>query len=95
MRRLFGDFDICIFPIGAYSPAFLMQASHTNPEEALQAFTDLNGNVFIPMHYGTFDLSDEPPGEPIIRLRKSANELEISDKIKELAVGEMYLLSDF
>ena len=60
IRQLFGDIDICLLPIGAYSPAFLMQREHTNPEEAVQAFSDLGGKLFIPMHYGTYDLSNEP-----------------------------------
>jgi L-ascorbate metabolism protein UlaG (beta-lactamase superfamily) len=92
IRQLFGDIDVCLFPIGAYSPAFMMQNSHTNPEEALQAFSDLGGKLFIPTHYGTYDLSDEPLGEPIKRLRQRAAEKGIEHQIKELAVGEKFLL---
>ena len=92
IRQLFGEIDICLLPIGAYAPAFLMQREHTNPEEALQAFSDLGGKLFIPMHYGTYDISDEPLGEPITRLRKNAIEKGIEYQIKELAVGEKYLI---
>ena len=52
-------------PIGAYKPTYMMKASHTSPEEAFQAFCDLGADKFVPMHYGTYDLSDEPIGEPI------------------------------
>jgi len=90
IRQLFGDIDICLLPIGAYSPAFLMQREHTNPEEAVQAFSDLGGKLFIPMHYGTYDLSNEPLGEPIVRLRQRAIEKGVENQIKELSVGEKF-----
>ncbi len=63
-----------------------------NPEEAMHAFHDLNGKFFIPMYYGIFDLSDEPLGEPIKRLRVIALNSEQINKITELSVGEKYYL---
>lgn len=94
IQDLFKDIDICILPIGAYSPEFMMKSSHMNPEEAIKAFQDLNGKVFIPMHYGTFDLSDEPFGEPIKRLRTAASDNGIINKIQELSIGEKYYLNN-
>lgn len=52
-------------PIGAYKPNFMMKSSHTSPEEAIQAFHDLGAKKFVPMHYATYDLSDEPLSEPM------------------------------
>lgn len=92
INDLFGDIDICILPIGAYSPDFIMASSHMNPEEAIKAFNDLGGKVFLPMHYGTFDLSDEPLGEPIKRLWFSAQENNFTSSIRELMLGEKYLI---
>ncbi|MDR2905201.1 MAG: MBL fold metallo-hydrolase [Helicobacteraceae bacterium] len=94
IQNLFGDIDVCLLPIGAYSPQWFMSESHTNPEEAAQIFLDLGGKVLIPMHYGTYDLSDEPPSEPIKRLRKYAVEKEITHKVKELAMGEEFLITN-
>ncbi len=88
IRELFGKINYCILPIGAYSPSYMMKTSHTTPEEALQAFIDLGGETFIPMHYGTYDLSDEPVGEPLQRLKNEARRLNISDKLKVLDIGE-------
>jgi len=87
IHSLFGDIDICIFPIGAYSPEWFMSQSHMNPEDAAKAFNDLKGKVFIPMHYGTFDLSDEPMGEPIRRIRAALTE---SGALRELVIGEKW-----
>ena len=85
----FGAIDICLLPISAYSPAFIMKQSHTTPEEAYQIFNDLKGKLFIPMHYGTYDLSDEPLGEPIKRLHNCFKKEET--KLKTLKVGGKYI----
>lgn len=58
-------------PIGAYKPDFMMKSSHTSPGEAVRAFHDLDAKKFIPMHYATYDLSDEPLQEPMEILNAS------------------------
>ena len=45
------------------------------PEEAIQAFLDLNGRIFVASHWGTFSLSDEPIDEPPIRAVSAAQEM--------------------
>ena len=89
----FGNIDICLLPISAYSPQYLMKSSHTTPEEAVKIFNDLGGKLFIPMHYGTYDLSDEPLGEPIKRLEKCFNTKENRKKLKKLIIGEEFLMN--
>jgi hypothetical protein len=42
------------------------------------------------MHYGTFDLSDEPPSEPIKIVRDYFSNHQISNAIKVLKVGELF-----
>ena len=88
----FGAIDICLLPIGAYSPRFMMQTSHITPEEAVKIFNDLGGKLFIPMHYGTYDLSDEPLGEPVKRLEACFAKKEPKKYLKKLRVGEVFLL---
>lgn len=67
---LFGPIDIAMLPIGSYEPRWFMKDNHMNPEEALQAATDLKAKVFIPIHWGTFDLTDEPLWLPVKRLKE-------------------------
>lgn len=62
-----GPFDLVALPIGAYQPRAMMASSHMNPEEAIQAAADLKASKILPIHYGTFDLSDEPLDEPLRR----------------------------
>ncbi len=59
-----GPFDLAAVPIGAYEPTAMMQASHMNPEEATRAAVELGARTALAMHFGTFDLSDEPVDEP-------------------------------
>jgi L-ascorbate metabolism protein UlaG (beta-lactamase superfamily) len=67
-RRL-GPFDVAALAIGAYSPAEIMKAVHTTPEEAVQAFVDLDARIMLGIHWGTFDLAEEPLDEPPARMR--------------------------
>ena len=67
-----GPFDLAAVPIGAYEPSAMMKHSHMNPEEAVQAAVDLRSRRAIAMHYGTFDLSDEPLEEPPRRFEEAS-----------------------
>jgi N-acyl-phosphatidylethanolamine-hydrolysing phospholipase D len=65
-----GPFDLSLLPIGAYDPRWFMAPAHMNPEEAVRAWRDLGARgAFVPMHWGTFRLTDEDPLEPPVRLR--------------------------
>jgi N-acyl-phosphatidylethanolamine-hydrolysing phospholipase D len=68
----YGPFDLAALPIGAYRPTAMMKHFHMNPEEAVQAGVDLRARRLVPIHFGTFDLSDEPPDEPPARSRAAA-----------------------
>lgn len=75
IAKEFKNIDYALMPIGAYKPSFLMEWAHLSPEEAVEAFIQLGATHFIPMHYGTFNLSLEPASEPIKLLKhKTENE---------------------
>jgi L-ascorbate metabolism protein UlaG (beta-lactamase superfamily) len=86
----FPDIDVCMMGVGAYKPAYIMKTSHHTPGEAVQAFHDLKGKVLIPMHYGTFDLADEPMGEPYRMLQEMNRKNEIHGELKALQIGETW-----
>lgn len=65
-RRL-GPIDVAAMPIGAYRPPEIMQPVHLNPEEAVRAALDAGARTVAAMHWGTFDLTDEPLDEPPAR----------------------------
>jgi len=78
--------DIALLPIGAYDPPSGRQV-HMNPEEALQAFQDLGARWMVPMHYGTFRLSYEPPEEPLQRLHAAAKAQGLEKRIAVMTEG--------
>ncbi len=72
IAKLFGSFDLAAVPIGAYEPVEMMRYSHLDPEEAVRAARDLGARRALAMHYGTFDLSDEPLADPPRRFLEAA-----------------------
>lgn len=64
LPEMFPHIDYCMVGIGAYKPRWFMKPNHISPYDALTASSDMEAYVTIPMHYGTFDLSDEPLFDP-------------------------------
>ncbi len=91
IKKIFPDIDYALLGIGAYKPEWFMAASHTSPEDALLAFKQLDAKYFIPMHHGTFDLSDEPIFDPLAVLNKIVKKREINGVIN-LTIGEKILI---
>ena len=87
-KRL-GPIDLAALPIGAYDPPSIMRFVHLNPEQAVQAAADLGARHVVGMHFGTFDLTDEPPDEPPRRFHAAATRHGFeSDRAWTLDVGE-------
>ncbi|HJZ86714.1 MAG TPA: MBL fold metallo-hydrolase [Polyangia bacterium] len=84
-RRMPG-IDYALLPIGAYEPRWFMQSQHISPEEAARAFGELGARALVPMHWGTFRLTDEPLDEPPRLLRQAMG--ADTDRIIQLAIGE-------
>jgi N-acyl-phosphatidylethanolamine-hydrolysing phospholipase D len=89
-----GPFDLSLMPIGAYEPRWFMRYLHMNPEEAVAAFRALGaGGAMVPIHWGTFKLTDEAMDEPPVRAHAAflAAGLPI-DAYRQLAHGETLTL---
>ena len=87
--RRFGPFDLGAIPIGAYMPRAMMRFSHVTPEEALQVFEDIQARRLVAIHWGTFNLADEPLGEPPVRTEAEARRLSLDpERIWILHHGE-------
>ncbi len=89
IEQTFGPLDIVLMPIGAYKPPFMMHMSHVNPHEAAKAANVLRAGHLVPMHYGTFDLSDEPASEPLRLLTEVAAGGLLRGELHAPAVGEV------
>ena len=89
---LFPNIDFAFLGIGAFAPIWFMQSNHMSPEAAFKAFKDLKAKQFVPMHYGTFDLSDEPLGEPRRWLERIHLENRLNGEIIFSEIGEHILV---
>jgi len=67
-----GPFDVAAMAIGAYQPAAVMRLVHLTPEQAVEAAGDLRARVLLGVHWGTFDLAEEPLDEPPRRMLAEA-----------------------
>lgn len=75
--------DLAIMGIAAYSPKSF-EARHTTPEQAWKMAEEMSAKWIIPMHWGSFKLSNEPMEEPIIRFRQAA-----AGQIEKVAIQEV------
>ena len=64
ITRLYPKIDYAFLGIGAYEPVWFMKGSHTSPIDVVKLKHEMKIGKVIPMHYGTFDLSNEPIFNP-------------------------------
>ena len=83
-----GPFDLAAMPIGAYEPTLMMRSTHMNPEEAVQATIDVQAKKALAIHFGTFDLSDEPLSEPPERFKAAAGKAPGVENAWVVKIGE-------
>jgi len=84
-----GGFDIALLPIGAYEPRWFMATQHVNVEEAVKIHLDLGAKRSLGVHWGTFQLTDEPLDEPPRRLVEERARLGLADHaFFTLAIGQ-------
>jgi N-acyl-phosphatidylethanolamine-hydrolysing phospholipase D len=88
-----GKVDLALIPIGGYAPRWFMQKYHVNPNEAVKIHEDVNAIKSIGMHWGTFPLTAEEPGEPVkvLAQEKLAKGMSESSFIS-LSIGESIVI---
>lgn len=84
----FPGIDYFLIAIGSYEPRWFMEPVHTNPADAVTAFQDIGAATLVPMHYATFNLSDEPPSQPLKLLNEEAAKAGLTDKVRTLNIYE-------
>lgn len=84
------EIDEAFLPIGAYRPEHIMKHNHLNPPEAIQAAIDCGAKTLVPIHYGTFKLSDEPLDEPLQWYKELTQSVKHPFVSKVLEIGEIY-----
>jgi L-ascorbate metabolism protein UlaG (beta-lactamase superfamily) len=82
------DIDLAVFNVGAYEPRWFMAQSHLNPAETVQAFRELNARRLMIMHWGTFQLGDEPVHFPPRHMRDEMQRAGLLDRLVEWRHGD-------
>ena len=90
VRERLGAPEVALLPIGAYRPRWFMKPVHMDPEEAVQAFQDVGAAHFVPIHWGTFDLADEPIQEPAERVQAYAQAAGVESRLHVLDIGTAF-----
>ncbi len=85
--------DLAIVPIGAYAPRWFMQGQHTDPDEAVRIMLDTGAAQALGVHWGTFNLSDEPRLQPAQLLQSALAERGLNaNRFIALAPGDAWPL---
>ena len=93
--RRFGPIDLALLPIGAYEPRWFMRYQHLNPADAVAATRDLAARRMLAIHWGTFDLTDEPLDLPPQALAEAVAAAGAdAERFRVLAIGETWHLPD-
>jgi L-ascorbate metabolism protein UlaG (beta-lactamase superfamily) len=86
--RRFDSIGHAMLPIGAYDPEWFLQTQHMGPEDAARALDDLGAERMVAMHYGTYELTDEPIGEPLERILAAFDARGDRERLWTMAIGE-------
>ena len=70
IREKLGKMEVSCIPIGAYEPRWIMKEFHIDPAEAVLAHQELDSDLSIGIHFGTFQLTDEAIDDPVTELKK-------------------------
>lgn len=82
----YGSFDLALLECGQYD--VMWKSSHMTPEESVEAGKILNASVLLPIHWGTFSISNHGWDDPIIRFVKKVEEEKIKYAVPK--IGETF-----
>lgn len=86
----YGPFDLALMECGQYNKNWA--GMHMMPEETAQASKDVQAELVIPVHWGSFVLATHSWKDPVERLTKAAKELDLT--LRTPKIGEPISLED-
>jgi L-ascorbate metabolism protein UlaG (beta-lactamase superfamily) len=72
-----GPFDLALIPVGAYAPRDFMRDQHVDPAEAARIHQDVGARVSVGVHWGTFELADEPLDAPLTDVARAREQAKL------------------
>ena len=73
-------FDLSLIAVGAYEPRWFMKGQHINPAEAVMIHREIGSRKSVGIHWGTFNMTDEPLDQPIADLAAARKAQALGDK---------------
>lgn len=92
IKEKYGDIKLSLLPIGAYKPNWFFSSMHTSPAEAVKISKILNSKYSIPIHYDTFELSDEKYEDPLSDLKIAIDDQKPSTEFVIMQAGTIWKL---
>lgn len=90
-----GPVRFAILPIGAIHANGVVTGNHIGPAEAVAAFEQLHAGYALGVHWGTFELTDEPINLPPTLLRQSLAKAAIApDHFRVTEAGEQWSIPE-
>jgi L-ascorbate metabolism protein UlaG (beta-lactamase superfamily) len=86
------DIDLAVINLGAYEPRWFMAQGHINPRETVQAFKQLGAKRLAVIHWGTFQLGDEPVHLPPQHIQAEMRQEGLLDRLVDWKHGETVFL---
>ncbi len=87
--RRFAPIDLAALPIGAYEPRWFMEPQHIDPWQAVQILRDVGARRGLPVHWGTFQLADEPLHQPLEDLARALQAAGLDESVfRAVRLGE-------
>ncbi|MBB5716654.1 MBL fold metallo-hydrolase [Sphingomonas aerophila] len=91
LRARHGSPDLALIPIGAYEPRWFMGDQHVDPAAAVRIMQDLGAAHALGIHWGTFQLTDEPREAPVDELATALADADIApDRFVAAEAGATY-----
>ena len=84
-----GPFQLAMIPIGAYGPRYFMLNQHLDPSQAVLVHQEIRSQKSIPIHWGTFQITQEPFLEPSELLADAMKKTGLADdEFRSMKIGE-------
>jgi L-ascorbate metabolism protein UlaG (beta-lactamase superfamily) len=85
------DVDLALLPVGPVGGLLrpLNRRSHMDPDEAMQALSDVGARWMLPIHFGTFFRPPAPEREAVVR---AVVEHRVEDRVIVLSPGQSVTL---
>ncbi len=94
IHAIFPSITYALLPIGPNRPDYL-NSIHMDAEQAVQAYIDLEAQVCVPMHWGTFGFGVDEFMEPVDRMKKAWAEHNLPpEKLLVLKYGQRHSIAD-